>query len=52
MENVYIYEVITTESGYKIIKGTSDDGADLWIPLDPANSDYQEYLAQLEAENN
>jgi hypothetical protein len=29
----------------EIIKATSFDGLVTWIPLDPANSDYAEYLA-------
>jgi hypothetical protein len=28
---------------------TNDDGSVSWIPKDPANSDYAEYLASLEA---
>jgi hypothetical protein len=34
-----IYEAI--EGG---IKATLQDGKEIWIPLDPANSDYAEYL--------
>jgi hypothetical protein len=33
------------------IKATSTDGLIFWIPQDPANSDYQAYLAWV-AENN
>ena len=36
----YTYEVITPEFGDKLVKRS--DGA--FIPLDPANSDYQTYL--------
>jgi hypothetical protein len=28
---------------------TNDDGSVSWIPTDPSNSDYAEYLASLEA---
>jgi hypothetical protein len=34
--------------GQDIVK-ISDDGTEWLVPLDPANSDYQEYLASLEA---
>jgi hypothetical protein len=44
------YRKETTKADY--IVRTNEDGTESWIPLDPANSDYQEYLAQLEAENN
>lgn len=39
------YEEITSTTGYKSIKRTDQDGTESWIPLDPANSDYAEYLA-------
>jgi len=39
----YTYEEITNEFGTMIKRS---DGA--WIPMDPANSDYQRYLAWLE----
>jgi hypothetical protein len=43
------YEVITdprfnTES----IKKTDENGQEFWIPIEPANSDYQRYLVWLE----
>lgn len=41
------YEVITNEFGNEIIKKTNLDGTVWWIPTDPANSDYQQYLASL-----
>ena len=55
MEN--IYEEVQNY-GITIIKRTDSEGNEAWIPTDPANSDYAEYLASLEtpatleAENN
>jgi hypothetical protein len=45
----YKYEIIEKLLG-QVIKRTDSDGNQAWIPTDPANSDYQAYLAQLEAE--
>jgi hypothetical protein len=45
MENKYIYEVIEFEQGFKVIKRTSKEGDEAWVPTDPANNDYKEYLA-------
>ena len=42
------YEKIETEN-YVSIKATDENGNVWWIPTDPANSDYQAYLASLEA---
>lgn len=39
--NKYTYEVL--ETGY--IKRIDENGGELFIPTDPANSDYQAYLA-------
>jgi hypothetical protein len=39
-----IYEEITTDLGNTVIKRTDADKSVWWIPIDPANSDYQEYL--------
>ena len=38
------YEEITNEMGGKVIKRIDENGAETWIPTDPANSDYQRYL--------
>ena len=46
----YTYEEIVTESftgTNTVIKRTDVDGNVAWIPLDPANSDYQGYLKSL-----
>lgn len=43
------YEEITNEQGQKVIKKTLPDGATIWIPLDPSNSDYAAYLKSLES---
>jgi hypothetical protein len=40
------YEVIQFD-GFENIKRTDSDGTVWFIPTDPANSDYQEYLASL-----
>jgi hypothetical protein len=41
----YIYETITNDlSQTQTIKRTDENGSVLWIPTDPANSDYQRYL--------
>jgi hypothetical protein len=45
-----IYEIITTSSGIETIKADLGNGHLLFIPCDPANSDYQTYLKSLEAE--
>ena len=40
------YELIKNEVliGSDVIKATDENGKVLWIPCDPANSDYQAYL--------
>jgi hypothetical protein len=45
----YTYEVMQQVTG-QAIKRTDSEGKECWIPTDPANSDYQEYLAQLESD--
>jgi hypothetical protein len=45
---MFEYEEVT-ELGSKMIKRTDEAGNVAWIPLDPANSDYQEYLNPSEA---
>jgi hypothetical protein len=52
MANNYLYEIIETEMGGEVIKRTDADGNEAWIPTDPANSDYAQYLASLEESNN
>ena len=45
-----IYEVIpASEMSSGFIRRTDENGAIWAIPTDPANSDYQAYLASLEA---
>ena len=44
----YEYEVVEN-FGRTSIKRTDENGNEAWIPTDPANSDYAEYLASLEA---
>lgn len=44
------YEKIETEN-YVSIKATNENGVISWIPTDPANSDYQAYLATLASES-
>jgi hypothetical protein len=41
-----VYELIENQQG-TVVKATEDEKI-TWIPSDPANSDYQAYLAQLE----
>jgi hypothetical protein len=45
------YEEHTSELGNKSIKRIDADGTIWWIPTDPANSDYQEYLKSLDETN-
>ena len=44
-----IYEVLKTEGNLDTIVKYCEDGSVFSIPADPANSDYAEYLASLEA---
>ena len=46
-----IYEVITTPSGNTVINATFEDGKMLSIPSEPANAEYQVYLAWKEAQS-
>jgi hypothetical protein len=43
------YTKETGITGNTIIVGTADDGTVIYIPVDPANSDYQAYLNKDEA---
>ena len=42
------YETYKNSAGQDYVKATLEDGHELFIPCDPANSDYQRYLAWLE----
>jgi hypothetical protein len=44
----YTYEVIEN-FGENVIKRTDQEGNQAFIPTDPANTDYQEYLVSIEA---
>jgi hypothetical protein len=43
------YEVIENDFGI-LIKMTAEDGVISFVPTDPANSDYRDYLKSLEDE--
>jgi hypothetical protein len=43
----YAYLIVAISFGGNVIKRTDSDGTVTWIPEDPANSDYQAYLASL-----
>ena len=43
-----IYTKVTTPLGNEIIEANLGDGHLMFIPEDPANSDYQAYLLSLE----
>ena len=49
--NQFTYEVIANELGGEIIKRTDKNNLVAWIPIEPANSDYQAYLKSLEENN-
>ena len=40
----FIYEEITSKDNEKMLKRTDENGLVSWVPIDPANSDYQRYL--------
>lgn len=44
------YEKYTSLSDNEFIRATYEDGVQRIFPLDPANSDYQAYLASLNAD--
>jgi hypothetical protein len=37
-------EIIDPILNTKVIKATDENSKEFWIPVDPANSDYQRYL--------
>ena len=39
----YTYELVSDQFGEVLVR-TSDDGVISYVPIDPANSDYQAYL--------
>ena len=38
------YELVETETGEQALKATDSSGKVWWVPQDPNNSMYQEYL--------
>lgn len=47
----FIYKESIVENNEIIIKKTDENGLICWIPCDPNNSDYQEYLKWVEENN-
>jgi hypothetical protein len=45
----HLSKTVADGSVDECIKATFPEGTEKYIPLDPANSDYAEYLASLEA---
>jgi hypothetical protein len=43
-------EITFEEQDNNLVKRKNDDGTVTWIPADPANSDYQAYLAEIKKE--
>lgn len=41
---IVTYEIIDFGRAGQAIKRTDDTGIEAWIPIDPANIDYQAYL--------
>jgi hypothetical protein len=46
------YEKKTGEFNYEYIEMATEDDVVSFIPIDPANVDYQQYLKQLEESSN
>jgi hypothetical protein len=46
-----IYSVFVTADGGEVIKADYGNGKMLFIPIDPANADYQDYLRSLEPQD-
>ena len=47
---MYQYTIVTTPIGnHQIVERTAPDGTVTWIPMDPSNADYQQYLADTAA---
>jgi len=44
----FIYETYETTNGSEYVKRTDANGVVVYIPNDPANSDYQAYLKSLD----
>ena len=51
MYEIVEFEGSKTEPSVTVIKRTDEDGSVWWIPMDEANSDYQEYLRWVEENN-
>lgn len=48
----YTYELIEdTSMNNKIVKRVDENGNESWLPIDPANPDYQAYLKSLDEAN-
>jgi hypothetical protein len=45
------YEIYETQMKDMYVKKTDDNGLETYIPCDPANSDYQAYLAEQSTPN-